>query len=110
VISKNDIIKLSWRASHSQGNGIDMTSLSARHQKTLQQIFSLPTSATLEWRKIEALFVALGAKVSEGNGSRVRFEINQVVASFHRPHPEKEAKVYQVKDAMAFLIAVGVTP
>lgn len=87
-----------------------MTSLSARHQKTLQQIFSLPTPAALEWRKIEALFVALGAKVSEGNGSRVRCEINQVVASFHRPHPEKEAKVYQVKDAMAFLIAVGVIP
>lgn len=87
-----------------------MKSLSARHQKTLRLIFSSPPPATLEWRKIEALFIALGAKVSEGNGSRVRFEINQVVASFHRPHPEKEAKVYQVKDAMAFLITTGVTP
>ena len=87
-----------------------MKSLNARHQKTLRLIFSMPTPATLEWRKIEALFIALGAKVSEGQGSRVRFEINQVVASFHRPHPDKEAKVYQVLDAMAFLIAVGVTP
>lgn len=87
-----------------------MRSLNARYQKTLQMIFSLPTPATLEWRKIESLLVALGAKVSEGNGSRVRFEINQIVASFHRPHPDKEAKVYQVRDAMAFLIAVGVTP
>ena len=87
-----------------------MKSLNARHQKTLQLIFSLPTPATLEWRKIESLLVALGAKVSEGNGSRVRFEINQIVASFHRPHPDKEAKIYQVRDAMAFLIAVGVTP
>ncbi|MEZ2601058.1 type II toxin-antitoxin system HicA family toxin [Kluyvera intermedia] len=87
-----------------------MKSLNARHQKTLQLIFSLPTPASLEWRKIEALFIALGAKASEGNASRVRFEINQVVASFHRPHPDKEAKVYQVRDAMAFLIAVGVTP
>lgn len=87
-----------------------MKSLNARHQKTLQLIFSLPAPATLEWRKIESLLVALGAKVSEGNGSRVRFEINQIVASFHRPHPDKEAKVYQVRDAMAFLIAVGVTP
>ena len=87
-----------------------MKSLNARHQKTLQLIFSLPAPATLEWRKIESLLVALGAKVSEGHGSRVRFEINQIVASFHRPHPDKEAKVYQVRDAMAFLIAVGVTP
>ncbi|EOW4673572.1 type II toxin-antitoxin system HicA family toxin [Enterobacter hormaechei] len=54
--------------------------------------------------------MALGAKASEGNGSRVRFEINGVVASFHRPHPDKEAKVYQVHDAMAFLIATGVSP
>lgn len=87
-----------------------MKILSAKHEKTLQSIFSNPTPGTLEWRKIEALFIALGAIVSEGKGSRVRFEINRVVASFHRPHPEKEAKVYQVRDAMAFLIAVGVTP
>lgn len=87
-----------------------MTSLSARHQKHYSRFSHYQRTAALEWRKIEALFVALGAKVSEGNGSRVRFEINQVVASFHRPHPEKEAKVYQVKDAMAFLIAVGVIP
>lgn len=86
-----------------------MNQLNARHHKTLQAIFSLPTPVTLEWRKIEALFIALGAIVTEGSGSRVRFEINQVVASFHRPHPEKEAKAYQVRDAMAFLIAVGVT-
>lgn len=87
-----------------------MNSLSAKHKKTLQVIFSTPTPVTLEWRKIEALFIALGAIVTEGNGSRVRFEINQVVASFHRPHPEKEAKAYQVRDAKTFLEAVGVTP
>lgn len=87
-----------------------MKTLNARHQKTLQLIFSVPTPSYLEWRRIEALFIALSAKASEGNGSRVRFEINGVVASFHRPHPDKEAKVYQVRDAMAFLIATGVSP
>lgn len=59
---------------------------------------------------MEVLFIALGAKVSEGKGSRVRFEINNVVASFHRPHPEKEAKIYQVRDAKTFLEAIGVKP
>ncbi|HFI4240365.1 TPA: type II toxin-antitoxin system HicA family toxin [Escherichia coli] len=87
-----------------------MNTLSAKHKKTLQAVFSMPTPVTLEWRKIEALFIALGAIATEGNGSRVRFEINQVVASFHRPHPEKEAKAYQVRDARTFLEAVGVTP
>lgn len=54
------------------------------------------------------LFIALGATVVEGNGSRVRFELNGVVASFHRPHPQKEAKPYQVKDAREFLSQAGV--
>lgn len=87
-----------------------MSKLSAKHQKTLETIFASPTPSTLEWRKIESLLVALGALITEGKGSRVRFEINEVVASFHRPHPEKEAREYQVRDAKAFLIAVGVTP
>lgn len=88
----------------------EMNTLSAKHLKTLASIFSAPTPTALEWRKIESMFVALGAITTEGSGSRVRFEINQVVASFHRPHPEKEAKAYQVRDARAFLIAIGVTP
>lgn len=79
-------------------------------QKTLAAIFGTPTPATLEWRKIESLFGALGAQTIEGNGSRVRFELNGVVASFHRPHPQKEAKPYQVKDAKEFLSQAGVQP
>ena len=87
-----------------------MKMLNASHLKTLQLVFSTPVPCSLEWRRIEVLFMALGALVSEGRGSRVRFEINQVVASFHRPHPEKEAKAYQVRDARAFLEAIGVIP
>ena len=80
------------------------------HQKTLTAIFSIPTPASLEWRKIEALFVAIGIQVIEGNGSRVRFELNGHIATFHRPHPNKEAKPYQVRDAKLFLEQVGVKP
>ncbi|MFD3246154.1 type II toxin-antitoxin system HicA family toxin [Rahnella aquatilis] len=87
-----------------------MNMLNARHLKTLSLIFSVPTPSALEWRKIEVLFIALGAKVSEGKGSRVRFEINNVVASFHRPHLDKEAKIYQVRDAKTFLETIGVKP
>ena len=80
------------------------------HRTTLLAIFSLPVQATLEWRKIESLFVALGAKIIEGNGSRGRFELNGIIGTFHRPHPAKEAKPYQVKDARAFLENAGVKP
>ena len=64
----------------------------------------------IEWRAIEALLVAAGAKTIEGRGSRVRFVYGKIVATFHRPHPEKDAKPYQVRDARAFLEAIGVIP
>lgn len=84
--------------------------MNSAHQKTLAAIFGSPTASTMEWRKIEALLITLGAQVIEGNGSRVRFELNGIVASFHRPHPQKEAKPYQVRDTKEFLLQAGVKP
>jgi hypothetical protein len=84
--------------------------MNKRHHKTLASIFSKPTPTTLEWKKIEALFIALGAQLIEGRGSRVRFELNGVIATFHRPHPQKEAKPYQVRDARNFLEQAGIKP
>jgi hypothetical protein len=84
--------------------------MNAAQRGTLQAIFANPTPSNLAWRQIEALFVALGAQVIEGRGSRVRFELNGVVATFHRPHPHKEAKPYQARDARDFLIQAGIRP
>jgi hypothetical protein len=56
------------------------------------------------------LLVAAGARVIEGRGSRVRFEKDGEVETFHRPHPAKETKRYQVRAARAFLQRIGVTP
>ena len=84
--------------------------MSKTHRKTLIAIFSHPTPTTMEWRKIESLFVSLGAETIEGSGSRVRFALNGIIATFHRPHPEKEAKPYQVRDAKTFLENAGVKP
>jgi hypothetical protein len=80
------------------------------HQKTLEAIFRKPVPSNLEWRRIEALFEAVGARTFEGAGSRVRFELNGVIATFHRQHPQKEAKHYQVRDAKSFLEKAGVLP
>lgn len=82
--------------------------MNTSHRKTLEDIRANPVSKTLEWRRIEALFVAIGCQVIEGNGSRVRFEKDGVVATFHRPHPAKEAKPYQVRDARYFIEQLGV--
>lgn len=81
-----------------------------RHRKTLEHVFAEPVSGTLTWDDIEGLLVAAGARVIEGRGSRVRFEKNGEIETFHRPHPAKEAKRYQVRAARAFLKRLGVTP
>ena len=80
------------------------------HRRTLEAIFSTPVPATLEWRRIESLFLALGAEMVEGSGSRVAFVLNDKRADFHRPHPGKEAKRYQVRAVREFLENVGIQP
>lgn len=79
-------------------------------RRTLDAIFSQPVPTALEWRRIESLFLTLSAHIIEGDGSRVRFLLNGVIATFHRPHPTKEAKPYQVRDARTFLENAGVKP
>jgi hypothetical protein len=85
--------------------------MNSAHRKTLATVFTDPVTGTLEWRRIESLLVAIGCDVIEGNGSRVRFERDGIIATFHRPHPPaKEAKPYQVRDARHFLDTLGVRP
>lgn len=84
--------------------------MNSKQRRTLEAVFADPVSGSLEWAAIESLLLAVGCRLIEGNGSRVRFERDGHVASFHRPHPAKEAKRYQVRDARAYLIAIGVKP
>ncbi len=80
------------------------------HRKTLVAIFKHPSPNALEWRRIEALLLSVGANLIEGTGSRVRFILNDDAVTFHRPHPQKEAKPYQVRDARKFLENAGILP
>ena len=73
-------------------------------------MFADPASPTIEWDAIERLLIGVGARRIEGRGSRVRFEKDGCVETFHRPHPSKEAKRYQVRAARAFLLRIGVEP
>ena len=80
-----------------------------RQRKTYETIFADPVNGNIEWRKIEALFIALGAVKTERSGSAVSFVLNDVRADFHRPHPDKAALRYRVKDARNFLTLAGIT-
>ena len=84
--------------------------MNSKHRKTLAAIFEDPVPSNIPWAAVESLLLAAGARLVEGRGSRVRFEKDGEVATFHRPHPAKEAKRYQLRDARDFLERIGVRP
>lgn len=84
--------------------------MNSKHKKTLAAIFASPVPRTLPFRDIESLLRAVGCQVKEGPGSAVDFIYGDMDTTFHRPHPGKEAKHYQVKDARDFLRRIGVEP
>ena len=84
--------------------------MKAKHRKTLTAVFSNPINGNIEWAKVEALLVALGCRIIEGAGSSVTFERNGIRAYFHRPHPDKAALRYRIKDTRDFLTKLGEQP
>lgn len=86
------------------------SAMNSKQRKVLQAIFTEPAPRSIEWSSIENLLVAIGCELVEGRGSRVRFSLNGAVETFHRPHPEKEAKRYQVRAARDYLTRLGVKP
>jgi hypothetical protein len=93
--------------------------MNSKQRKTLEAIFSKPMPKTLPWNDIESLFRAIGCRVIEGEGSRVSFRFileredkpaEAFREDFHRPHPGKEARLYQVEAARKFLTRIGTLP
>ena len=84
--------------------------MNSKQRKTLEAIFADPVNGNLEWKLIESLIVAVGCRVIEGSGSSITFEKNGKRAYFNRPHPERAALRYRVRDARDFLRLIGVTP
>ena len=84
--------------------------MNSKQRKVLALVYKDQIPKSLEWLQIENLLLAVGAELIEGNGSRVRFHKDGIVATFHRPHPKKEAKPYQIKDARNFLTQLGIKP
>ena len=84
--------------------------MNSKQKRTLKTIFEDPVRPDLPWSDIEGLLSALGAEISEGNGSRVRVYLNGVRAVFHRPHPERLTDKGALKSVRGFLINAGVEP
>jgi len=84
--------------------------MNSKHRKILQMVCRDPVPAMVVWADIEWLLVSVGCRLIEGRGSRVRFVFGDEIETFHRPHPAKEAKRYQVPAAREFLARIGVKP
>ncbi len=80
------------------------------YNATLASIFTVAVRANVRWTDIESLFLALGAEVSEGAGSRVRVRLKGIRAVFHRPHPEREVDKGALVAMREFLDRAGVHP
>jgi len=84
--------------------------MNSKQRKTLEAIFAKVILRNIRWSNFESMFIGLGFTMIEGDGSKVSFERDAVSISFHRPHPQKEVKPYQIKAARAFLDEIGEKP
>jgi len=82
--------------------------LNKKHIRTYEAIFHDPVLSNINWKDIESMLKASGAKLTEGRGSRIRVKLNNIFATFHRPHPNKETDKGAVKQIRRFLINAGV--
>lgn len=81
-----------------------------KHRRTLEKIFSRPVSGNIQWRDIEALFLELGADISEREGSRIGVRLFGERRAFHRPHPSPNTDKGAVASIREWLAVHGVKP
>lgn len=81
-----------------------------KHQKTLALIFARPISANIKWHDIEALFIELGAEITEREGSRVEVFLFGEIRIFHRPHPRPDTDKGAIANIRKWLETNEVTP
>ena len=82
--------------------------MNRKQLNTYDAIFAQPIRRNIVWNDVVSLIKAVGGRVTQGDGSGVRFDLNVISLNIHSPHPQKELKKYQVKAVREFLINAGV--
>ncbi len=82
--------------------------MNKKQRKIYEAIYQKPIPSNIAWRDIENLFIHLGAELIPGKGSRVSVVLNNEIAVFHKPHPQKETDKGSVKAVADFLKIAGV--
>ncbi|WP_084383502.1 type II toxin-antitoxin system HicA family toxin [Hydrogenophaga flava] len=84
--------------------------MKAKHQKTLELIFSRPTPAGLKWPDLVSMLTELGAQFTEREGSRVAIHLFGQIKVMHRPHPSPDVDKGAVASVRKWLEENGVSP
>lgn len=61
--------------------------LRKKHRRTLEAVFARPIRASVRWRDVEALLIAVGATIRPGKGSHVMVALGSLRATL--PLPKK---------------------
>lgn len=84
--------------------------MKVKHLKTLRLIFQRPICGSIRWDDVEALFLALGAEITEAEGSRLCVRLFNDRRVFHRPHPSPDTDKGAVVSIRKWLEENGVKP
>lgn len=77
--------------------------MNRKQRNTYDGIFAQPIRRNIVWNDVVSLIKAVGGTVTQGDGSRVRFDLNDISLNIHSLHPQTELKKYQVKAVREFL-------
>lgn len=84
--------------------------MKAKHLKTLRHIYFRPTPAGVKWVDVIALFIELGAQITEREGSRTAIFLFDQVKVMHRPHPSPDLDKGAIASIRKWLEENGVRP
>lgn len=84
--------------------------MNSKQVKILAALFETPTRRDLCFAEIQALLRALGARILQREGSRVRITLDRFVLVTHAPHGTTALKPYQIRDLRQLLTDAGVQP
>ena len=81
-----------------------------KHQTTLKRIYARPVSGNINWIDIEALFIELGAELSEREGSRIGVRLFGERRVFYILHPSPNTDKGAIASIRKWLKENGVEP
>ncbi|MDJ0729472.1 MAG: type II toxin-antitoxin system HicA family toxin [Crocosphaera sp.] len=84
--------------------------MNKKQRKIYDAIFTEAIRYNIPWDDVVILIESIGGTVTQGDSSRVRFDLDNFSLNIHSPHPQKELKRYQVKAIREFLFKARINP